>query len=275
MSGLSIRVDVGRLIASSLVVLATYAVLIETWRRALAVWGAHVSFADAARIWNVSNLGKYVPGKVWQISAMAVMMQRIGVPLAASGAAALVLTIANVVVGFALVLALGARTLSAVPGGVVGVGALVAVAAAGLAAAPLLVPRLARAVGRLLGRDLSRLTVPFAAVWRSALGCLIAWLLYGVAFRLFTSAVLGEAPGGLLPYVVAYTGSYLLGYLALLFPGGIGVRELALTSALPALGLMSPPAAALVTVWSRLWLTVLELVPGLLYLAAGARSRRE
>jgi hypothetical protein len=52
---------------SGIVVLATYALLIEVWRRILGEWHATISFADAARIWCVSNLGKYVPGKVWQI----------------------------------------------------------------------------------------------------------------------------------------------------------------------------------------------------------------
>ena len=51
-------------------------VLIETWRRVVMAWGGASRSARAARIWFVSNLGTYVPGKVWQITAMGAMAQR-------------------------------------------------------------------------------------------------------------------------------------------------------------------------------------------------------
>lgn len=266
-TGFSPDIRPGWLLAASALVLATYALLIETWRRTLATWGARLRFAVASRIWNVSNLGKYVPGKIWQVTAMTMMLQRRGVPLAASSGAAVVVTLANVIVGFSIVLLLGASTLDVVPGGATAVGAAVALGAAGLATAPLLVPRLSALAARLLRRDLPTVAMPAAAVWWSVAGCAVAWVLYGVAFRLFVLGVLGEARGPLASYVVVYTGSYLIGYLALFVPGGLGVRELALTASLPALGLATPPEAVLVTVASRLWLTALELLPGLAYLA--------
>jgi hypothetical protein len=51
----------------------------------------------------------------------------------------------------------------------------------------------------------------------------------------------------------------------------LGVRDSALAVALGALKLATPPQAVVVTVTSRLWLTVLELVPGFIYLARGMR----
>jgi uncharacterized membrane protein YbhN (UPF0104 family) len=59
----------------------------------------------------------------------------------------------------------------------------------------------------------------------------------------------------------AFTGSYVLGLLAVFAPGGILVREAALVATLgPALG---PPSALLVAVGSRLWLLALELLTAL------------
>src|SRR5688500_1500782 len=75
---------------SALVVLAAYVLLIGVWRMLLAGAGQHLPFWSAARIWTVSNLGKYVPGKVWQMSAMAVMAREQGVSgVAAAGSAVL------------------------------------------------------------------------------------------------------------------------------------------------------------------------------------------
>jgi len=48
--------------ASSLVVLVTYALLIETWRRTVRAWDSELPFRRAARIWCISNLARYLPG---------------------------------------------------------------------------------------------------------------------------------------------------------------------------------------------------------------------
>jgi len=50
-------------------------------------------------------------------------------------------------------------------------------------------------------------------------------------------------------------------------PGGLGVRELAMVAVLTGLGLTGSVEAWLLALASRLWLTALELVPGLLFLA--------
>jgi len=53
--------------AATALILVTYALLIEGWRRVLEAWDSHIPFIDAARIWFLSNLGKYVPGNVWSL----------------------------------------------------------------------------------------------------------------------------------------------------------------------------------------------------------------
>jgi uncharacterized membrane protein YbhN (UPF0104 family) len=76
-------------------------------------------------------------------------------------------------------------------------------------------------------------------------------------------------------YVAVYASSYVIGYLALALPGGIGVREGAQTKMLTILGVATLGQAATIAVTSRLWLTVLEIVPALVFLARGNRSRSE
>ena len=55
------------LVASGVIVLATYAILIETWRVMLLGWQHDLPFIDAARIWTVSTLGRSRPGTVGSI----------------------------------------------------------------------------------------------------------------------------------------------------------------------------------------------------------------
>jgi hypothetical protein len=263
---LHVQLHWGWLAVSSLVVLATYALLVAVWRRVLKRFGAVVSFALAARVWFVSNLGKYVPGKVWQFTAMASMMKEQSVPLAVAGSSAILVAVCNVVAGFIVVLALGTQSLRALGSGAE--TALLTVTGI-LLFALLLTPISVRWATTFLGRRWKRqvtLNVPAVAVWESTFGYIITWLLYGLAFELFAIAVVGHAGGNWEAYVATFTLSYLVGYLWLPAPGGLGAREWAMSTVFVALKLGTPAEAAVVTVASRLWLTVLEIVPGLVYL---------
>ena len=134
---------------------------------------------------------------------------------------------------------------------------------ASLAAAPLLARQWNRLAKR-LGREQLSVTMPFSAVGIALLGCAISWWMYGIAFQFLIHAIFGEAPGSIAAYTAAYASSYLVGLLFLPAPGGIGAREAALALVLPALGLATPAQAVVITVASRLWLTVVELVPSVI-----------
>jgi len=85
--------------------------------------------------------------------------------------------------------------------------------------------------------------------------------------------VLGSAPGSLALYVAIFAGSYLVGFVALFAPGGVGVREAVMAAGLKRAAFAIGPAY-LVVLASRLWLTVLEIVPALLFLAHGELRAR-
>src|SRR5258708_6145718 len=112
-----VRVSWPLALLSALPVLAAYAILIESWRATLRGWSAHLSRRHAATIWFVSSLGRYIPGKLWQIIAMSGMAQRCGVsPMVATGSS-LMVNLASIVTGFLVVLATGGQVLTAIPGG--------------------------------------------------------------------------------------------------------------------------------------------------------------
>lgn len=255
---------------ATVTVLLTYALLVETWRRTVAAWGERLAWRDAARIWFISNLGRYVPGKVWQIGAMGMLAQERGVsPVAATGSAVAV-NLVSIVAGFAVVVATGGRVLARYAGET---AALLAVLAVALVLLPLGITLGLRAYRRLTGRDLNVGSLPPRALVIALIGTTIAWLLYGIAFRWFAIGVGAASTAGVASYTAAYTFSYLLGYLVLFAPGGIGVREGALVASMTQLNLASVGEATVVAVTSRLWLTALEVAPGVLFLALGAARR--
>lgn len=258
---------------SGALVMCAYVVLIETWRRVVATWHELLPFSPAARIWFVSNLGRYVPGKVWQIGAMSVLAEQAGISGVVAIASALVVNIVNLAAGVAVVAATGAALFD--DGRALAV--LVTLLVLGMILFPWMAPRALRLASRWMGRELPRGSETAKALWIALVGCTIAWLLYGAAFQQLARAVIPDAPTDWPKWTAAFTGSYLLGYIALFAPGGIGVREGSLLYVLPRLSLATAAGASVVTVASRLWLTVLEVLPGVVLLGAQlfTRSKRK
>jgi uncharacterized membrane protein YbhN (UPF0104 family) len=265
---LEINVNVLALAMSAAIVLATYALLIQVWRILLAGAGASLSFWRAARIWSISNLWRYVPGKIWQIGAMSALAQRERMSPVAAAGSAILSTVLNIATGLALVMLLSwrflgdwnarAQTLAV---------ALLSAAIVGTIALPYVLPRLSAVAGRVTGRDVKISAPPRWAIAIATGGNVLSWVLYGMAFLWLVRGLIGDAGGAPWHYIAVFTASYVVGYLFLLIPGGIGPREAVMLWMLSTLSLMADKQAALVTVASRLWLTLLELVPGLIFLA--------
>lgn len=256
---------------SGLLVFATYALLVQSWRTLVQAWGGRLGFVDAARIWSVSNLGRYVPGKLWSIGAMGILAQRAGVSPAAAAGSAVVGLVVNLAAGFVVLFAAGTDVVRALVPGVGQAAVLLPVLGlGGLVATPLVLPPLTRLAARLGKREPPSVRVPARTLAIVVAANVASWIGYGVGFRWLAAALVPTAAGDWLGYVAVFAGSYLAGYLALVVPGGIGVREAFMVAGLRALGLADAPTAALLAVASRLWLTVLELLPGLVFLARGA-----
>lgn len=269
------RLSWSRLLAATGVVLLTYLLLIQLWRYVLRSWGERLHLTDAMAIWSISSLGRYVPGRVAQLVAMMLMASRRGISPTAATGSALLNVLLNIGAGVVVALVLGGRALDSVrPGAATLAIVAVALGIVGMLLLPWLLPRMVRLAARLLRRDIAEPRMGAAAVWITAAGNVVAWLLYGVAFHMFATGVLGDAAAGATSaYIAVYTGSYVVGYLVLFTPGGLGVREATMATMLVALGLCSMPQAWLLAFASRVWLLAVEVLPGIFFLAHGFLRR--
>jgi len=246
---------------SVLMVLLTYAMQIESWRRILAGWGQRLAFGPAARTWSVANLGRYVPGKVWSVAGLVVLAQRAGVAPGPAAASAFVIQAVSLGSGVAVVA--GVTPHSASP---------LRLALAGLAAVATILVLVWRPTALWLGRVVTSIAPlePLApsAVLAAILLTVLSWGTYGAALWMLARGLLHDAPVPLpLPLTTAigaFTLGYILGLLALFAPGGVGVRELVLV------GLLAPflgsGGAVAVSVASRVLLTLTEVAAALLTL---------
>jgi len=260
--------SLGRLAIASGVLAVGYAVSAFLWSGMVAdLGGRRVPLGRSVALFLTANLGRYIPGKVWQILGLTYLSRSEGVGARVAGAAA-VLGQLFALGGAALVGSAALAQGSAWHRWVAGVSvAVVATLCVGF-----FIPALrarALAVAERWGQtefDRPRIDAGFGLRWGMAY--LGNWLIYAGAFWLF---VMSYQPSVRFVEVgPAFAAAYLLGYMVLLAPAGIGVREASLTALLaPVLGVSGALAIA---VTSRLWLTVVEVVPAALL--AGPTLRR-
>jgi uncharacterized membrane protein YbhN (UPF0104 family) len=257
------------ILLATAIVLITYALLIEGWRRVLAAWHSLLPFNEAARIWFLSNLGKYVPGNIWSLTAMGVMARERGVSGIAAAGSSVVMQAVSLATGTAVVIVTSAKLL----GQPLVLGAAVGLLIIALLIAPRFLPPIAQWIGSITGREIAPPSIPASSVWTAAVASALSWLFYGLAFRFFVQGLLGVAAGEISTYIAVYTAAYILGFISPIAPAGLGVREITLAAFMTQLGLANEADAALVAIAARLWLTIVELVPSGLYVAAGARRK--
>ena len=117
------------IVASVALIVLTYGLLIESWRRMVAGWGTTLRFWPAARVWVLSSMGKYLPGKLWAIAGMAMLGKEEGIPAWVATASAIVLQVISIGTGALIVALTGSSVLEQTsPGSRFGLLLLMAVA---------------------------------------------------------------------------------------------------------------------------------------------------
>lgn len=267
-----------RLVTSFLLLVGVYGAHALLWRRIIAdLEIGHVSIPVAFRVYFLASLGRYLPGKLWQLAGLAVLAGRAGLPAAPATAAAVLgqfgfLTTGLLFLGITLPEWRVAFDVDAPVGLPLALGA--ALLATGSAALWVLVAtplghgvrqRLIRLAGPSTAARLGaafrladRVRPADAALW--AAGYALSWVALGVAFVLFAGAFHPAADAA--PRYVAGTvaAAYLMGYLFVIVPAGLGVREGAMLVLLQQI-MPEPGAAVVVGVLSRVWFTAAELLP--------------
>ena len=232
------------------------------WARVVTdLGGARIRSIEAIQLFMIANLGRYVPGKVWQIAGLAVLARAKGVrPVTATGAAVL------------------GQGLSLLAATAVGLGAL-------LTGPEQLRPWGLLAAG-LLAFVIIVITIPGSFQWGAQLWFRVAraetpqrldsvhglqwlalyalnWVLLALSF--WVLVVSFNVSVGVVPAASAFAAAYVMGYLFIPAPAGVGVREGFLVVFLaPHVGVGSAGALAII---ARVWTTVVELVPAAVFWA--------
>lgn len=249
------------LIGSLVALLCVFLYLVRLWASMVrALGGPGLRLTEAMAIFFIANLGRYVPGKVWQLAGLTYLAGRRGVSVPVASSAAVL----------GQVLSLGAAALVGVAftawSGTLNLGGESlpwALGLAGLILAVTVVPPALRAIVGLAFKVSGKAgSVPNIDPWfggRWLALYLPAWIGYGLAFGALWAAFpalpavsWGVATG-------AFAAGYFLGYAAIFAPAGVGVREGAMAVLLaPVVGAAQ---ATVLAIMARLWMTSAELIP--------------
>lgn len=241
--------------SASVVLVCAYVLSGVLWGRMVhELGGPSLGWSRATGLYMAANLGRYVPGKIWQILGLVYLSRSAGASPATASAAAVLGQALSLVGASALGLLVLVNGTSRVTG-VLGLTLLVVILGGVMF---LSVPRFTEWAlsrwSRVLGEapTLPQFDAGFGLRW--ALLYVINWTVFITAFWMFVRAF---AEVGFLQAGPAFAAAYVTGYLFLPAPAGVGVREGALAGLLtPVLG----PGAVAVALTARVWFTVFEVV---------------
>ncbi|MBM3332000.1 UPF0104 family protein [candidate division WOR-3 bacterium] len=273
------RIPFGQLHFQPLLLVASFVLLLVfhlplygyAWKLILHALGAELPLGKSIAIFSVAQIGKYAPGKVWFTLGRMSMAKDQGVPEDR--------TMVSVVVelAFSLLAATGLFGLAVllIPGEQMPRAAYLLFLLAPLslvAVYPPILNRIIRFGLARLKRPLFELRMSYPRILRILALYVLDWALQGACcFALINSFY--PMPLSKLPILLGgYAMSWMLGFLVLIAPAGLGIREGVYTIILRTV--LPEPIAIVSALVTRVWMTVSEVLMAAVCLPFVARRRK-
>jgi len=250
----SLRPSIGLLAISSFLLFCGFVLSSLIWREIVIDTSTlQLTFVDSIAIYFSANICRYVPGKIWQIAGLAYLGKRSGIPKG--------LSVFSAVTGQLLSLtAAGVLSFSAFLNiEITSISGLVAIGGGGVIGFIITPAFLRWFASSMSAENFDTVSINWnQCTLKWFVLYLLNWVLYILSFWSFCHSI-GFAYE-LTIVGPAFAGAYLLGYLSILTPAGLGVRELSMVLLLGTA--MRPEEALLLALMSRLWITFVEIIPG-------------
>jgi hypothetical protein len=252
--------SITRLVLSALCGIVAMCTTFPLWRELLRGLGVDFPLSTGARVFFVSQLGKYVPGSVWPI----VLQMEAGRARGASRRTMLTANLLAVAVNTAVGLLVAAVLLPFYNHTVLTRYWWVLLAGILLAGLlhPKIFPRLLNATLARFGREPLVPVLSARTLFRAGLWSVACWILFGLQLGILADAVSHKGLGLYLLCTGAMALAVSAGVLFLPAPAGAGVRDVVVVLLLSAV--MRPGAALGLTLITRLSLVVGDLLLALL-----------
>jgi hypothetical protein len=254
------RLSPGWLALSYAGLVASFALTIRAWQVILGSMGQGMGYRASWWVVTGSYLAKYIPGHVWAVGGRMWLCKRQGVPEKYSGTGMLL----EMMLLLLSSLAIFGSGLPLVSGrGAPEWGWLLLIPAPFILATlftPMLRWALRTAAKIALKREIA-LDIKRGGMARALLLMVASSAVQGMAFFALARSIY-PVETGYLPHLTAlYNGSWAAGFLSIVAPGGLGVREGALVLFLKPY--LPVSVAIIIAAAARLWITVFEIAMAL------------
>jgi uncharacterized membrane protein YbhN (UPF0104 family) len=236
----------------------------KTWCILMESFGFSIKLRQGFKIAYLTNLGRYLPGKIWPVFGMIYLLNRIGIKKEVAIASWGIATILGLPPAFLLAsitIYAYPEIISEVTGGPSPAPAMLIVFFGLLSLVLIWFPQKAIAFYNYVIIKLKKTPLEFsiskAAAGKVYLGYFFTWCLYGLAFYSFAKGISDHVDIPITAATGSFVLAYILGYLAVFSPGGLGARELVLT------GVLTPffgPLAAGIALAARVWNMLNEII---------------
>jgi uncharacterized membrane protein YbhN (UPF0104 family) len=249
--------------------MASAGCMMLAWRRLLADLGSKLPVPVAARVTFMAQLAKYLPGAVWSFAAHVELGHDYDVPRRRSAASIIVGLAVAVATGLLIALAILPLASPAVARKYLLLLAVIPVIAVCLA--PQVLDRLLGFALKIIRQEPLEHPVSWRGLAVAMAWTVAGWLLLGLQIWLLLADVAKDGVHTVLISVGAYALACSLALLLVVFPGGIGAREVILVAALAP---VVPHGAALaVALVARVVTTVSDLAWGGIAVSLGRSAK--
>lgn len=256
---LELRFSLGYLLASWVAIAAYYLLFAGGLWLVIRSLGYRPRYRDVFKLSFAANLGKYLPGGVWQVAGKVAMARQAGVDRHATLVAATVETAVSVTGGllvFLLTTLLGAPF----PAGMPTWPLYALVAGIFVALQPQIFARVVALGMRLLKIEGEPPHLKLGQIVTLVLYYAVTWLVAGAAFWLFTRSLTSDPGANVFAYAGFYAAAAVGGLLVLFVPAGLGVREGFLVTLMGSVVSGGAATAWVVALAARVWSVAMELV---------------
>ncbi|UCC79541.1 MAG: flippase-like domain-containing protein [Candidatus Zixiibacteriota bacterium] len=255
------------LLISIILHMSTLTLFSKSWCTVLNALGFKINLRQAFKISYLANLGRYIPGKFWQLFGMIYLLRKVDIGKKTAFASWALSWIYGLPPAFLLcgmAVLLYRDLLSGLFAGIFNNDLYIVIfifCVVLMSTLFLFIPdysiKLLNIILRILKRE--KINFQFKKIMAIKIYLIysIAWINYGLAFYFL---VKGLDANSNIPFMVglgSYVLAYVIGLLALFSPGGLGVRELVLNS------LLSPyfgPVVSGIVIAARIWSLLAEFI---------------
>ena len=263
-------------ILSTLIFVFSYFIQIWAWYLITLKLKIALSPSETVETWFYSQLGKYLPGKIWVFLSRFHFYESKGQSKKAISVA-IYLEIVTMIVAAGLIF-LAALIFYREMGPFYfwrQSGWLILLVLLGFVSLhPWILQKILNWILVRFKREPISLSISYLDILWVLFICIIAWLVGGISFFLFVDAVYPVSS----EYIIFLTGalaiSSTLGMIAIFAPSGLGVREGVLVCLLSFM--MATPVAVIISVLTRIWMTLIEIgLIGMVYLLGQLQQRKK